>query len=181
MALTLNTSIDGEKFYSCDFPDLSISTANTMPQQLTLSKDESQLADGKLSLTFGWEWLPWNVNTAEWQLIENGSVIRSAFIAANSSTDPASGMHTEQVTAEQIGYGDHTLSWRVRAVKDANHRDVMSSWAKGEDIQFTFINPEGIENVVDRPNTNTRKLIKDGQFYILKDETLYTLLGQPCH
>ena len=26
MALTLNTSIDGEKFYSCDFPDLSIST-----------------------------------------------------------------------------------------------------------------------------------------------------------
>ena len=159
----------------------SISTANTMPQQLTLSKDESQLADGKLSLTFGWEWLPWNVNTAEWQLIENGSVIRSAFIAANSSTDPASGMHTEQVTAEQIGYGDHTLSWRVRAVKDANHRDVMSSWAKGEDIQFTFINPEGIENVVDRPNTNTRKLIKDGQFYILKDETLYTLLGQPCH
>ena len=26
MALTLNTSIDGKKFYSCDFPDLSIST-----------------------------------------------------------------------------------------------------------------------------------------------------------
>ena len=28
MALTLNTAIDGKKYYSCDFPDLTISTTN---------------------------------------------------------------------------------------------------------------------------------------------------------
>ena len=155
----------------------SISTANTMPQNLQMTKDESQLSDGILSLTFDWEWLKWNVNTAEWQLVENNTVIHSAFIAPNNDVEPAQGTHTEQVTAEQIGYGEHTLSWRVRAVQDSNHNSVLSSWAKGDDIQFTFTNPEGIEDIHIDGNLPTKVLHED-RIYILRGEKIYTLQGQ---
>lgn len=155
----------------------SVSTANTMPQRMQLTKDESQISDGLLSLTFGWEWLPWNVYTAEWQLLENNTVIRSAFAAPNTGTNPASGTRTEQVTAEQLGYGEHTLSWRVRAVQDANHNSVMSSWAYGEKIQFTFTNPEGIGELTTDNINSVKKVLINSQLYILRGDKKYTITG----
>lgn len=158
----------------------SISTANTMPQNMLLTKDESRLDDGIVNLTFQWDWLPWKSATAELQLIENNTVIRSAFVAPINDKPTQSAehiTHTEQVTAEQIGYGEHTLTWRARAVQDSNHSNVLSSWAKGEDIQFTFTNPEGIEDIHTEGNQPT-KVLHDGHIYILRGEKIYTLQGQ---
>ena len=158
----------------------SISTANTMPQNMQLAKDESRLSDGIVNLTFQWDWLPWKSATAELQLMENNTVIHSAFVApnnANPSQDAEHITHTEQVTAEQIGYGEHTLTWRARAVENTRHSNVLSSWAQGEDIQFTFIDPQGVENI-HTENGQPTKILHEGQLYILRGENIYTLQGQ---
>lgn len=44
MALTLNTSIDGKKFYSCNFPDLSITTDNSLTNVTIVVNGSTALA-----------------------------------------------------------------------------------------------------------------------------------------
>ena len=158
----------------------SISTTNTMPQNMLLTKDESRLDDGIVNLTFQWDWLPWKSSTAELQLIENNTVIRSAFVAPinDKPTKEAEHLtHTEQLTAEQLGYGQHTLTWRARSVENTRHSNVLSSWAQGEEIQFTFIDPQGIEDIHTDAAQPT-KILLDGQLYILRGDDIYTLQGQ---
>lgn len=148
---------------------------NSLPEQLELTKDESKIKDGIIKLTFKWTWpgTPFN-SVTEWQLFENNEIISSAY--APLHLNPIYGTHTEQLTASQFGYGEHTLSWRVRTVGEDYH-DAWSVWVNGEDIQFLFSGESAIEDI-HIEGAQPAKVFHDGQIYILLSGKTYTLQGQ---
>lgn len=149
------------------------------PVVVEVTKNESQLSKGVIVLNFKGYWnlgKSYNGNWyGEWQVLENDSVILSDYSTITRYDQEAT--YQTQVTAAQIGGGEHTLKWRVRSVSNTYSGKAESIWVYGEDIQFIFPDEQAVEDI-HVESAQPIKVLHNGQILIIRGEKTYTLTGQ---
>ena len=114
-------------------------------------------------------WLDWTavegVSLYEWEFLNLGNSV-----GGNITSELYGGLNFEGTPA-----GEYPLVCRVRSL-DASQAPI-SEWAS---VDFTLVieDGQGIENVDADPPTKARKILRDGQIFILRGEKVYTITGQ---
>ena len=114
-------------------------------------------------------WLDWTavegVSLYEWEFLNFGNSV-----GGNITSELYGGLNFEGTPA-----GEYPLVCRVRSL-DASQAPI-SEWAS---IDFTLVieDGQGIEDVDADTPTKARKILRDGQIFILRGDKTYTLQGQ---
>lgn len=113
-------------------------------------------------------WLDWTavegVSLYEWEFLNFGNSV-----GGNITSELYGGLNFEGTPA-----GEYPLVCRVRSL-DASQAPI-SEWAS---VDFTFVieDGQGIEDVDADTPTKARKILRDGQIFILRDEKVYNAQG----
>lgn len=114
-------------------------------------------------------WLDWTavegVSLYEWEFLNLGNSV-----GGNITSELYGGLNFEGTPA-----GEYPLVGRVRSL-DASQAPI-SEWAS---VDFTLVieDEQGIEDVNADTPTKARKILRDGQIFILRGEKVYTITGQ---